>query len=53
MFQSKKVNISVEDIDDNGPVFTNSDRSKCALPVYTAGAAEQFVVSILNYQGPC
>ncbi|CAG2248771.1 unnamed protein product [Mytilus edulis] len=40
----KKVNVTVEDIDDNGPVFEKTDVSRCALPVYTAGAGEQFVV---------
>lgn len=41
----KTVNITVEDIDDNGPSFEHSDTSQCALPVYSAGTGEQFVVS--------
>ncbi|XP_063447587.1 uncharacterized protein LOC134727135 [Mytilus trossulus] len=43
---TKKVNVTVEDIDDNGPVFEKTDVSQCALPVYTAGAGEQFVGSL-------
>lgn len=43
------MNITVEDIDDNGPSFENADKTTCVIPVYSAGASEEFVVCIFDY----